>query len=174
MNSDALTTAIQAYFAGERHEGFAILAFSAGLVLVAAAIHVAARDGFSGGFGAVALLLAVLLSSTVISLMRRDTPHQAELTAAVRGGDASAVLAAEARRMAEVVRKYPYYRTVALALGLLALGAVAMSRRAWVNGAAAGLLLVVVAQVVIDHYSEARATRYAGHLRAALGERAAR
>lgn len=39
MNSDALTTAIQAYFAGERQEGFAILAFSAGLVLVAGAVH---------------------------------------------------------------------------------------------------------------------------------------
>lgn len=173
MNPDALTTAIQAYFAGERHEGLAILAFSAGLVLVAAAIHVAARDGFSRGFGVVALLLAVLLSSTVLSLMRRDPPHQAELTAAIRGGDARSAVAAEASRMAEVIRKYPYYRIVALGLGLLALVAAAMSRRGWVNGAAAGVLLLVVAQVVIDHYSEARAMRYAEHVRAALAERTA-
>ena len=39
--------------------------------------------------------------------------------------------------------------------------------------AAAGVLLVVVAQVVIDHYSEARATRYAEYVRAALAERTA-
>jgi hypothetical protein len=173
MSSDALTTAIQTYFAGERHEGFAILAFSAGLALVAAAMHVAARDGFSRGFGAVALLLAVLLSSTVISLIRRDTPHQVELTAEVRGGDAGAALAAEASRVAEVIRRYPYYRVVALGLGLLALVAVAVSRRGWVNGAAAGVLLAVVAQVAIDHHSEARAMRYAGDLRAAHAERAA-
>jgi hypothetical protein len=76
--------------------------------------------------------------------------------------------------MAEVIRKYPYYRIGALGLGLFALVAVAVSRRAWVNGAAAGLLLVVVAQVGIDHYSEARAMRYAGQIRAALAERAVR
>jgi hypothetical protein len=174
MNSEALTTAVQAYFAGERHEGFAILAFSAALVLVSVAIHMTARDGFSRGFGAVALLLAVLLSATVISLMRRDTPHQAKITAAIRGGDAGAALVEEASRMADVIRKYPYYRIVALGLGLFALVAVGVSRRGWVNGVAAGVLLVVVAQVVIDHYSEARATRYAGQLRAALAERVAR
>jgi hypothetical protein len=33
-----------------------------------------------------------------------------------------------------------------------------------VNGAAAGVLLLVVAQVMIDHYSEARAVRYAEQL----------
>jgi hypothetical protein len=33
---------------------------------------------------------------------------------------------------------------------------------------AAGVLLLVVAQLTIDHYSEARATRYAGQLGAAL------
>jgi hypothetical protein len=51
---------------------------------------------------------------------------------------------------------------------MIALAAVALSRRAWVNGAAAGVLLLVIAQVMIDHYSEARALRYAGQLREAV------
>jgi asparagine N-glycosylation enzyme membrane subunit Stt3 len=61
--------------------------------------------------------------------------------------------------MAEVIRKYPYYRVAALGLGVVALAAVALSRRGWVNGAAAGVLLLVVAQATIDHYSEGRATQ---------------
>ncbi len=171
MSIDTLTAAVQTYFSGERHEGYAVLAFSAGLVIVAAGLHAAGREGFSGGFGVAALLLAALLSSTVISLMRRDAPHEATLVAGLRGRDANAALATEARRMAVVIRKYPYYRIAALSLGVLALAAVALSRRHWVNGAAAGVLLLVVAQVVIDHYSESRATRYAGQLQAALAER---
>jgi len=171
MNVDALTVAIVAYFKGERQEMFAILAFSAGLVLVAAALLAAARDGFSRGFGVAALVLAGLLSSVAVSLLRRDPPHRAMLVAGLRGGDARGVVAGEASRMAEVIRKYPYYRLAALGLGLLALAAVALSRRGWVNGAAAGVLLLVVAQLAVDHYSEARATRYAGQLGAALAAR---
>ena len=33
-------------------------------------------------------------------------------------------------------------------------------RRGWVHGVVTGLLLLVVAQVVIDHFSEQRATQY--------------
>jgi hypothetical protein len=168
MNVDALTMAIHAYFTGERSEGFAILAFSAGLVLVAAGLHAVGRDGFSRGFGVAAVLLALLLSSTVISLMRRDAPHQAGLVAALQSGEATGAVAAESSRMAEVIRKYPYYRIAALGFGVLGLAAGALSRRGWVNGAATGVLLLVIAQVMIDHYSEARATRYAGQLREAL------
>jgi hypothetical protein len=40
-----------------------------------------------------------------------------------------------------------------------------------VAGAAAGVLLLAVAQLAIDHYSEARATRYAAELRASLSAR---
>jgi hypothetical protein len=168
MNVDALTAAIGDYFRGERQEMLAILACSTGLLLLAAALHAVGRDGFSRGFGLTALLLAVMLSSTAGSLLLRDPPHQARLVAALQGTDARAVLAGEAARMAEVIRKYPYYRNGALALGLLALAGAALSRIGWVAGAAAGVLLLVVAQLTIDHYSEARATRYAGQLGAAL------
>ncbi len=168
MNTDALITAVQAYFAGERHEGFAVLGFLVALVIVAGTLHAVGRDGFSRGFGIVALLLAILMSPMVGSLMRRDARHQATLVVGLRGEDARAVVTAEVGRMAEVIRKYPYYRVGALGLGALALVAAALSRRAWVNGTAAGVLLLVVAQFMIDHYSEARAVRYAGELKSAV------
>jgi hypothetical protein len=164
MKADALTLSIQEYFRGERQEMYAILAFSLVLVLAAGALHVAARDGFSRGFGIVALLVAVLLSSTAGSLLLRDPPKEARLLAAVRGADPGPALEAEAGRMAEVIRKYPLYRYAALALGFLAIVAVASVRRGSVAGAAAGVLLLVVAQWTIDHYSEARARRYAERL----------
>ncbi len=163
-------TAVEAYFTGERQEGLAILAFSIGIVLVAVGLYVVGRDGFSRGFGAVALALAILLSSTVVSLMRRDAPHQAALVAGLRGEAAGKVVAEEASRIDDVIRKYPYYRGGALVFGVLALAAVAFSRRDWVHGAAAGLLVLVIAQIMIDHYSEARATRYSGALKAAVSK----
>jgi hypothetical protein len=164
MKPEAIVLAIQAYFRGERQEMYAILAFSLLLLLAAGALHLAARDGFSRGLGVVALLVAAILSSTAVSLLLRDPPHAARLLAAVQGPDAGPALAAEATRMAEVIRNYPLYRTAALGLGLLALVAVALVRRGWVAGAAAGVLLLVVAQWTIDHYSEERARRYVERL----------
>jgi len=118
MKTDVVTVAIQGYFRGERQEMYAILAFSLGLVLVAGLLHAAARDGFSRGFGVASLALAILLSSTAVSL------------------------------------------------------AVVAVRRGAVVGAAAGLLLLVVAQWTIDHCSEARARRYAARLGEALASTA--
>lgn len=42
--------------------------------------------------------------------------------------------------------------------------ALALTKKPWAHGVAVGLLLMVVAQVVIDHYSERRAHRYHGEL----------
>jgi hypothetical protein len=168
VKTDAITAAIHEYFRGERQEMYAILAFSVGLVLVAGLLHAAARDGFSRAFGIASLVLAVLLSSTAVSLLVRDPPHEARLAAAAQGGEARTALAAEEHRMAEVIRKYPLYRITAMVLGLVALIAVATLRRSAVVGVAAGLLVLVVAQWTIDHYSEERARRYHALLEEAL------
>jgi len=168
MNVDVVTAAIEDYFRGERHEMLAILAGSLGLVLVAASLYAVARDGFARGFGLTSLLVAIVLSATAVSLLRRDPPHQARLVASARGAEPEAALAGEATRMAGVIAKYPSYRYAALGLGLLAIVAVALTRRGRVVGAAAGVLVLLVAQLTIDHYSEARASRYAGQLSAAL------
>ena len=47
---------------------------------------------------------------------------------------------------------------------MAALLILALSRQPWLHGAAAGMLLLVVAQVVIDRYSENRATSYLAQL----------
>jgi len=171
MPLDALTAAVAAYFRGERHEMYAILAGSGGLLLAAAALHAAARDGFSRAFGIASLVVAVALSSTAVSLLRRDPPHQARLVARLAGADARAAVAGEAARMDAVIGKYPIYRYAAVGLALAALLAAAIRRTGGVAGAAAGVLLLAVAQLAIDHYSEARATRYAAELRASLSAR---
>ncbi len=169
MSTEAITTAIREYFRGERVEMFAILGGSLALVVLAAVLYLAVRDGFARGFGVTALLIAGLLSSTAVSLLRRDPPHEARLVAAVQGGESGAALGAEAVRMGKVIANYPYYRYAALALGVLGLVAVALTRRGWVSGVAAGLLLLVVAQLAIDHYSELRATRYAAQIGSGVG-----
>jgi hypothetical protein len=169
-----LLGAIAAYFEGERQEMYAILAGSMALVLLAGALNLAGKDGFARGFGATALLVALALSATAASLLVRDPPHHAMLVAGVRGPDAAALLAREAARMVDVLSRYPLYRLAALGLGLAALLAAALSRRGWVNGAAAGVLLLAAAQLTIDHYSEARARRYAERLDAAIAAGAER
>jgi hypothetical protein len=167
MDLSALTSAIHGYFAGERHEMYAILVGSLGVVLIAGALHLAARDDFSRGFGAAALILALLLASTALTLLRRDPPHEAALVSALQGSGGRRALDAEAQRMTVVIGKYPGYRYAALVIGVAALLAAAFVRRGIVTGLAAGALLLVVAQAAIDHYSEARARRYTAQLDAA-------
>lgn len=167
MTPEMLQMAIRDYFRGERQEMLTILAGALLLTLVAAALYAILRDGFAKGFTVVVVLAALLLTGTAASLLRRDRQLEARLQAEVRSASATEAVRTEAERVAEIVRKYPYYRYAALALGLTALAAVATTRHGWIDGAAAGLLLLIVAQLTIDHYSERRATRYAAQLHAA-------
>ena len=63
------------------------------------------------------------------------------------------------RRLAQDQR-----RATGFGVGLAALLILALSRQPWLHGVAAGMLLLVVAQVVIDRYSENRATSYLAQL----------
>jgi hypothetical protein len=152
------------YFAGERREMFAILAGSAGLALLSSWLFVAARDGFAKALMVTVLVAAFLLSATAISLLARDAKLRTVLASMVDSDGGGAGLSAERARVGEVISKYRYYRYSAVLIGVAALTALAVSRRGWVHGVAAGLLLLVVAQVVIDHYSERRARRYSDRL----------
>jgi hypothetical protein len=58
---------------------------------------------------------------------------------------------------------------LAAAIALLALLGLVLSGRGWIHGVAAGLLMLVVAQVLIDHYSEHRAADYLRKLEVAKG-----
>lgn len=161
MKVEAMTVAIEGYFSGEHREMLLILAGCATAAAFAVALYLVARDGFSIGFGLTALAAALLLGATSASLLRRDSAHEAQLVAALGGANAQQEISAEAARIDVVIANYKYYRYTGLALGVLALLGVASTRNGVVNGIGAGLLLLVSAQMVVDHYSERRALGYA-------------
>ncbi len=155
---------IAQYFQGERREMFAIIIGSLLLGALVVALVLSARDAFSKAMAATVLLSAALLAGTAVSLLVRDSRLSAHLASATTSTDAARSIADERSRIEGVISKYPYYRYAAAGLGVLALVALLASRREWAHGVAAGLLLLVTAQVLIDHYSERRAQRYVEQL----------
>jgi hypothetical protein len=167
MESSALLAAIRTYFAGERQEMLMILAATIIMTLATASLYWRSRDGFAAGLTLTVLLAAILLASTSVSLLRRDAPLRASIERAA--GDRSvAQLRDEAARIATVESRYPNYRYGAVVLAIIAIVLLNLTSRDWLRGVSAGLLLLVVAQVAIDHYSERRAHTYAGALGAWL------
>lgn len=152
--------AVLTYFDGERREMLSILGASALLATLAVAFFLTARDGFAKGLMITVLASATMLSATAVSLLTRDQHLIRSLTSG-RGSDAAAVAVQQERnRIIAVIAKYPRYRLAAVAFGLAALAMLWLSRQSWLHGVAAGLLLLVIAQTVIDHYSERRARTY--------------
>jgi len=123
-----------------------------------------ARDGFAKGLMVVVVISVGLLSATAGSLLVRDTALRKQLQSQVRADTAPQAVDGERKRLGVIVANYKYYRYAAFVLGLLALLAIVASQRGWVHGAAAGVLILVLAQVVIDHYSEHRARQYLAQL----------
>ncbi|MGQ0709555.1 MAG: hypothetical protein ACT4NV_07360 [Rhodoferax sp.] len=136
--SQAVVAAAQHYFAGERREMLLILAGALVSVLLTGGLYLLVRDGFTKALLITVIIAACLLSVSAISLLNRDPKLHDGLV------------------------------SVSFVLALIACSGVFVSRAAWVHGAAVGLLLVVVAQLAIDHYSQARAERYLGQLHVAL------
>ncbi len=154
------------YFEGERREMFAIIAGSVVLTLLVLGFVFVVRDPFSKGLAVTVAITALLLAGTAGSLLARDASLSRDVISAMKPGVVEKAVEAERSRIDAVISKYKYYRYGAAGLGLLALLTLVVSRRGWAHGAAAGLLLLVLAQVLIDHYSERRARQYAEQLRA--------
>lgn len=162
-----LRDAVTAYFAGEQIEMIAILVGALVLLLTAAVLWLWTRDGFAAGFALTAMAAGLLLGGTAATLLVRDGRSGPALAQAVSAPDVAVpAIAAETARIAVVIGKYPLYRYFAAALLTLALAGLLLTSRGWVHGAAAGLIILAAAQVVIDHYSEQRARRYAERLAA--------
>lgn len=103
------------------------------------------------------------------SLLVRDKALSSTLIQGVNSPHCGQIVAEEVARIETVVSKYSYYRYGAAVLAALSVLGLILTRRDWVHGVAAGLLLVVVAQVVIDHFSEQRARLYLSRLSAPDG-----
>lgn len=162
--NDGIAAAIRDYFAGERHEMWLILAGCACALVLTALHNLSARDAFARGLGLVVVLGVLLLGATAVGLLRRDPGLQSALQASLAGDARTTALAVERARIQVVISKYPSYRYAALGLSLCALIAVALTRRPLVNGLAAGVLLLTVTLLVVDHHSEQRARGYAAIL----------
>jgi hypothetical protein len=157
---DAAHTAVQTYFAGERNEMLSILGVSAVLAIAAFALYYSSGTGLAKAFLITVVVCASLMSATALSLMIRDSKAPDNLVASIRSVHGKRVVAGERDRITVVISKYKYYRYGAAVLGALALAGLLLSSRDWIHGLAAALLLLVVAQVLIDHFSEARAHTY--------------
>lgn len=165
--SASLQVAVREYFNGEHREMLFILAGSALLVSLAAWLWQGTRSTFAMAFGVTVLVAAALLSATAASLLVRDKALANTLQQGARSPHRDQVVTDEIQRIETVVSKYHYYRYGAAALAALSVLGLFLSSRGWVHGIAAGLLLVVVAQVAIDHFSEQRARQYLSRLSAA-------
>lgn len=166
--SDATTLvdASREYFLGERREMITIL-LSAGLaILFALFLLIRLRDGFAAGLAFTVIVAAGLLAATAFSLLRRDGPMLTAIISEAQSGSVAEVSEREFSRITTVIKKYPIYHWVALAIGIIAIALAVFFRVSAVRGVAAGLLLFVAAQFVIDHYSEHRARLYESRLHA--------
>ncbi|WP_176442624.1 hypothetical protein [Noviherbaspirillum humi] len=152
--------AVLDYFAGERQEMLIILSGSAVLAIVAAWLWAATRTGFAMALAITVLVSASLLSAMAVSLLVRDKGLSGNVTQALGSEQRASAISAERERISVVISLYKYYRYAAAAVGVLALAGLLLTQRGWVHGLAAGLLLLVVAQTMIDHYSEKRARLY--------------
>lgn len=164
MSASDVTTTLQAavnsYFAGERYEGVLIIAGSVLAAVLAAWLWAATRSSFAVSFGATVVLSGALLSATAGSLLVRDKPMASNFLQGIASPQRATVTATEHERVSVILSKYRYYRYGAAILAVLSILGLLLSDRAWVHGISAGLLLLVVAQILIDHYSEHRARIY--------------
>lgn len=163
----SLSDAVAAYFSGERIEMIAIIGGALVTILASATLWLRLRDGFATGFVFTAVAAGLLLGGTAAALIARDGKTALALAQATSKPDThTTAVAREAVRVDGVIRNYPTYRYVAAGLLALAIAGLLLTTRGWIHGVAMGLMLVAAAQVVIDHYSEQRARRYAERLHA--------
>jgi hypothetical protein len=157
--TDALRSAIDLYFRGERAEMIAFLAFS-GMLVVAAVLLWFTTDRFARSLSVAIGLVAVVALSVAVPLLLRDGPHAERLRERLAQGDATGVRADEAARMAVVNRNYAYYRYLYAACLVAAAALMLFWRNPTTSGIAVGLMVFAATGLVVDHYSEERAAVY--------------
>lgn len=170
MNTELLQSQIVNYFSGEQHEVTIILMIAPVVAALAFFLLLAAKDRFSVGFSIPVILLGIAFSITAASLLVRDKTLRANLISATETTEmARPALIAEKARIEKVIANYPYYRYGSIALVIIGFLAITLTRSSLANGITAGLLLAASAQLIIDHYSEARAEIYKTALEQFLG-----
>ncbi|QNP42010.1 hypothetical protein [Lysobacter solisilvae (ex Woo and Kim 2020)] len=164
MPSNNLTLHLQAavldYFTGERHAMLLILGGAFLMAALAIWLLAATRSSFTTGFSAMVLAVSILLSGIAGGLLVRDRALSSGIVEGIQSADQASTIHAERQRISTVIGKYAVYRRVVAAVAMLGLLALLLSDRSWLHGVSAGLLTLVIAQVLIDHYSQGRAEAY--------------
>lgn len=164
MPSDNLTLHLQAavldYFSGERQAMLLILVSACLMAALAVWMWAATRSSFAIGFSATVLAVSILLSGMAGGLLVRDRTLSRDIVAGIQSVDQASIFHTERQRISVVISKYAIYRRVVAIVAMLGLLALLISDQSWLHGIAAGLLTLVIAQVLIDHYSQVRAEAY--------------
>jgi hypothetical protein len=183
--AESLHVAMETYYRGERNKVLLIVAGSALAAAAAVAFYTAgvahfARGGFyTGAAGELARGFAIGVGGAIlpVSLLAVFRWWRASVLArrarlALDTPDGRRAVDAEARRVAGVVVRSLRRQSAALAFGMTAIATAAVLGHPFAVGVAASVLLLVVAEQVLDHYTEERAARYARALGATVNEQA--
>lgn len=165
---ESIQPAINAYFLGERTEMISIIA---GSVIVSTCIVLLNRRYQHNLIRALSwsvLFSGLLLSVTAISLLFRDAELRNTLLFGLSTSHSIELLTTELQRINRVVEKYRIYQCVSACIIVSSIFAIFFSKYSNMRGISIGLILLSIAQLAIDHYSENRAIQYQSQLFHAL------
>ncbi len=171
MNITAAKSAINTYFASEASEMYILIAAAAALVVLGLIFLTVLHGRFSQVFGVGLLVLALIYGGTGISLLKRDHANHTQLITALDAPITAAttdMVKAEETHIKAVVDNY---RNLQLMFaGFAAIGlALILFWPTQIGMAIAGLALFFsVSGILVDHYSEHRATIYYNDLTTAI------
>lgn len=155
-----LQMATVTYFSAERTQMGLVIGGAIVVAVLAVYLFVSARDVFSRSFMITVLVCASVLGGTAAAMLARGMPYSPHAASSGQNASSGQALTQELSRITTVVNNYQRYRLLAVGIALLALAGLSWPQRPGLHGVAAGFLLLVLAQVIIDHYSESNARRY--------------
>lgn len=167
MSPKHLKTAVETYFSSEAGEMYCILGVALLLLVLAAVFWLKFADRFSHGLAVALLCVGGVLAATGVGLLLRDTANKDVLLEAVydaKPAERKAIFATEQARMQAVVNNYPNLRYIAVALMLMGSLLILFLSADVARAAAVGMVLMGLCVIVIDQYSEPRATTYLNSL----------
>ena len=171
MNTTAAKTAIETYFASEASEMYILIAASIALIVLGIIFLTILHGRFSQIFGAGLLVLALIYGSTGFSLLSRDSANRAQLVAALDApvtAETTTLLKAEETRIKAVVDNYRNLQYMFAGFAAVGLALILFWPTQIGMAIAAIALTFSVSGILVDHYSEHRATIYYHELSAAL------
>ena len=172
MNIADTKSAINTYFTSEASEMYILIAAAIALVILGVVFLTLLHGRFSQIFGVGLLVLALIYGSTGVSLLSRDSANRAQLIAALDApitSETEAMLTAEQKRIKAVVDNYRNLQYMFAGFAAVGLALILFWPTQIGMAIAATALTFSVSGVLVDHYSEHRATIYYNDLTISLG-----